>query len=315
MQCDEISRTAEYMALFRALESARPRARRLFSDPYARAFLRGRLRAVVSAARISPLANTIVSWVIDRRWPGPRASGVIRTRLIDDAVLAAVADGCSQLVILGAGFDSRAYRLRAVERARVFEVDRPAVLAHKRAALGPVLRQLPDHLTFVALDFEQHALDAALLDAGYQTDRRTCFLWEGVVQYLSAPAVDATLRQIVSLLGAGGRLVFTYVDRQIIEDAEADPTAPRWTATVRRVGEPFTFGWDPCTLPAYLAGRGLALDQDISTADAARALLTPLGRHDEGAGFYRVAIATTASRDNDHVQEPPAVSLGSRRGE
>jgi len=99
------SRTAEFMALFRALESVRhPVSARLFDDRFARGFLRPSLRAVVDVSRV-PVVGRAVAAYIDRRWPGARSSGIARTRLIDDLVEEALRDGIAQLVILGAGFD------------------------------------------------------------------------------------------------------------------------------------------------------------------------------------------------------------------
>src|SRR5919201_1358617 len=128
------SRTAAYMALFRAIESARPARERLFHDPLAGTFLDHRLRAAALAARL-PIAGRLVSRYIDRRWPGPRPSGVVRTRAIDDAVSEALRAGCEQLVLLGAGYDTRAFRLSEAGEVETFEVDHPATQARKRAGL------------------------------------------------------------------------------------------------------------------------------------------------------------------------------------
>ena len=93
MQAGRASRTAEFMGLFRALESVRrPAAARLFDDPFAAPLLRGPLRAVATTARL-PLIREGVCRFIDRRWPGARTSAVARTRLIDEAVAAALRDG------------------------------------------------------------------------------------------------------------------------------------------------------------------------------------------------------------------------------
>lgn len=102
------STTAEFMALFRALESARhPRNARLFEDPWAAGFLGAPLRVVAAAARI-PLLEGLIRWVIDVRWPGARPSGVARTRWIDDELREALTGGVRQVLILGAGFDAAA---------------------------------------------------------------------------------------------------------------------------------------------------------------------------------------------------------------
>src|ERR1700744_4339294 len=105
------------MALFRALETVRPAGERLFEDSFAKRFLRRRYRAVVEAARIPAMGGAILAY-IDRRWPGSRASGVARTRWIDDEVRTALSDGAEQVVILGAGFDTRAYRMEELRRKR-----------------------------------------------------------------------------------------------------------------------------------------------------------------------------------------------------
>lgn len=175
MTPDRASRTAEYVAFFRALESVRPPGARLFSDPFALRFLRPSLRAAVCAARLPGLGAGI-AWIADRRLPGARTSGIARTRLIDDAVEQAVRDGVGQVVILGAGFDCRAYRLPALCAALVFEVDHPATHAVKLARLRGALAAVPAHVRFVAMDFNTQPLADTLRAAGLAREYRAqCF--------------------------------------------------------------------------------------------------------------------------------------------
>ena len=188
------SRTAAYVALFRALETRLPPEKRLFSDRFAEAFLDGRLSAALTAAKV-PVTGGVVTEVIDRRWPGPRTSVIVRTRFIDEAVEAAVGDGIEQIVILGAGFDARAYRLDVAKTARVFEVDERATQTVKRHVISERLGSIPPNVTYVAVDFERDDLGAALREAGLDTSARVVFIWEGVTPYLTPEAVDATLRR------------------------------------------------------------------------------------------------------------------------
>jgi methyltransferase (TIGR00027 family) len=112
----------------------------LFRDPYAARFLGWDYRVVVGAARIAVVGLAIERY-IDRRYPaGPRGSAIARTRLIDDLVEDAVAAGAEQVVLLGAGHDSRAYRLASMRQSTVFEVDHPVTQTVKRAR---VLRYVP----------------------------------------------------------------------------------------------------------------------------------------------------------------------------
>ena len=282
------SRTAEQVALFRALETARGRDR-VFDDPLAVRFLPGRYRLLARLARVRPVGLRL-SRLIDARWPGPRPSAVARTRLIDDLVAGALADGARQVLLLGAGYDSRAYRLPGITRVRVFEADHPATQAVKRRLLRGAVR--PDrrrHVQFVPVDLLTEDLGEALLRGGFAALEPTVVVWEGVTNYLTATAVDATLRRIAAITATGSRLVFTYVDRRVLDGAF--PGAVEWHEAVRRMGEPWTFGFDPAGLAGYLAERGMRLATDLSTRDAADRYLRPLGRDETAAGFYRVAEA------------------------
>jgi methyltransferase (TIGR00027 family) len=274
------------MALFRALETVRPASRRLFEDRYARRFLPVSLRVVVGAARI-PLVGRVVPWFIDLRWPGARTSGVARTRFIDDLVRARLEAGVEQLVLLGAGFDSRALRIERLEDARVFELDRPPTLEEKRERLG----DSPAHVTYVPTDFNREGLAEVLTRAGFDAGARTLFVWEGVTNYLTAEAVDRTLRDVSELGGPGSEIAFTYVHRDVIRDPAAFAGGRRTASKVASSGEPWTFGLDPGELAAYLRARGLALVEDVGSLEYRAELLGSSRRTLRGYAFYRVAVA------------------------
>jgi O-methyltransferase involved in polyketide biosynthesis len=336
METDRASRTAEHVALFRALESSRHRDR-LFDDPYAARFLSPRYRLIARLARVPALGHRFERY-IDTHWPGgPRASAVVRTRLIDDLLTEALAGsarpapgddpGRWQVVLLGAGYDSRAYRIPAAATATVFEVDHPATQAAKRRLVGARLpserprrparpwptaaeaglrRPAPslptasaglptaaavEHVRFVPADLLHDDLDTELGRAGFRHGVPTVVIWEGVTNYLTADAVDATLRFLAAATGAGSRVIFTYLDRAVLDGSRRFDGLAEWQAAVRDAGEPWTFGFDPEQLPGYLAERGLTLTTDLSTRDAAARYLTPLGRAEPTAAFYRVAAA------------------------
>src|SRR5215470_13543798 len=160
------SRTAEQNALFRALESSRPPHQRVCDDPLARHFLSWPFTLVMGVAAIPGVAPYVCSY-IDRRWPGVRSSVVARTRLIDDLMAVALDGDIEQVVILGAGLDSRAYRLSGLAAIDVFEVDHPDTQVAKQAALKRVLRSAPGHVRFVAVDFKRSDLASAMTAAGY----------------------------------------------------------------------------------------------------------------------------------------------------
>ena len=256
------SRTAEYMALFRALESSNPPDRRLVDDHAAVLFLDWRLRAVARAARLRPLRGLVVAF-IDRRWPGPRLSGVVRTRVIDDLVRSAIRGGCTQLVLLGAGYDTRATRLPESTSTLVFEVDHPATQARKREALGATAA----YVRYVPVDFERDSLTQALAEAGLDGGQRSCVVWEGVFSYLSAEAIDLTLAALVKACAPDSLIVLTYVDRRVLDGASSQPEP--WIAAVQNVAEPFRSGLNPDDASSFFAERNLKLCSDETTTEAA----------------------------------------------
>jgi methyltransferase (TIGR00027 family) len=285
--------TAETMALQRAFESRRPPGRRLFEDPYAEAFLRPALRVLATASGVALLRHLATGLydVIGGR--GPRPSAIVRTKVIDDAV-----DGAArqhdQVVLLGAGYDTRAHRLSSLAGHDVFEVDHPATQATKRATVAALA--LPtDRVVYVPVDFEQDDLMGCLLRAGFDPERPALFLWEGVTQYLTSEAVDATLSVIAALGKHGGVLVVTYVDAGALSVPSPFPEARRWVRAVARAGEPWIFGLRPRQADRFFAERGFRLRRDVSTFDASHDDSVMGGRRLNGSALYRVAVVDVAT--------------------
>lgn len=275
------SRTAQYVAMYRAFETVEWRRKPLFRDTYAREFLSPRLALLVRAARV-PIVRGLIERYSDRRSPGSRTAIIARTAYIDDAVRGAVAAGVDQVVILGAGFDSRAHRMPELRGAAVFEVDQADTQAQKRA-------KLPDAtgVRYVAVDFRRDDVGTALEAKGWDPRRRSVFVWEGVTTYLNEPAVTAVLRWIATT-AAGGSVVFTYVHRGVFDGTPRFEGSERVMANVRRLGEPWTFGLLPEALGEFVARAGLRLREDLGADDYRRRYLEDVP---SGYAFYRVAIA------------------------
>jgi methyltransferase (TIGR00027 family) len=302
------SRTAEYMALFRALESALPAQRRLFADPLARHFLSAPLALVARIAAL-PGFRDLVPWYIDRRWLGARTSAVARTRFIDDAISAALDEPVEQLVILGSGFDSRACRLAAAAKVTVFEVDHPDTLQRKRAVLDRTLTAPRQHVRWVPTDFNQRQLEQAMVAAGYRDAARTLFLWEGVTNYLTEAGVDSTLRWC-SRAAPRSQLLFTYIDRAVLDDPRSFAGTVHVRATLAAAGERWTFGIDPAVLPDFLAQRGLALEQDVGATEYRRRYFGEAARTMRGYEFYRIALARVSGPTPCASDSPSALGDG-----
>src|SRR5262245_17823274 len=286
------SRTAELVALYRAIESSRSAATRLFVDPLAPLFLRPRFRWALRASHI-PAIGAAMPWsIVDGHWSGPRGTVAVRTRYIDDVLGAALRGGAEQVVILGAGFDCRAYRIPDIARTRVFEVDHPATQAKKTAVITRQLSAMPPHVTLVPADFSTDSLDTVMPRSGYRRDAVTLFICEGVTHYLSLEAVDTIFRHVVDNAPAGSQTVFTYIHRGLLDGSVSFAGGNDTLTTVRRVGEPYTFGFDPAALPRHLSPLGLEMIEDVGASQYRQPCLQARGRAGERlAELQRAPVA------------------------
>jgi methyltransferase (TIGR00027 family) len=287
------SRTAQYVALYRALETVETSREPLFRDPFAELFLSRTLLSAVRLSRIPALAGLLRRYA-DRRAPGARSSAIGRTRFIDDLVRRAAAKGVRQLVLLGAGYDCRAHRLPELSGTRVFEVDREEIQRRKRGRLEASRDLLSRRdVGYVPVDFAKDDLAAALTTAGWESTLPSTFVWEGVTNYLTEPDVAKVLA-FVGRSAPGTRLVFTYIHRGVIDGTARFEGADALVSNVKRLGEPWTFGLHPDELAAFVGRFGLELEENIG-ADAYRQRYLAEGPAGlRGYAFYRIAVARVA---------------------
>lgn len=287
MKTDTASRTAQYMALFRALETNRPSGKRLFTDPYAFSFLTARFKFITQLS-VFPFIRNLVDQIIRKRIPGALSSGVARTRYIDELLQQAVRDGARQVVILGAGYDTRALRLGFLRALPVIEIDHPATARLKKERLMKSLGGLPRHVRYLEIDFNEQKLEQ-LVDAG-DIDRSipTVFVWEGVSNYLSHEAVAATFA-FMGCFPSGSHVIFTYVDEKVLRYPAAFFGGEKLLQDLRQIEERWTFGLEPFLMRRYLDDFGMDLLEDFSAVEYRRYYLPD--RAEKGYEFYRVAFA------------------------
>jgi methyltransferase (TIGR00027 family) len=218
------------------------------------------------------------------------ARGVhVRTRHIDDVMHESLRMGSSQVVILGAGLDSRAYRFGdAIRGVRVFELDLPQTQEYKKKRVREVVGELPGHVTYVPIDFAKQSLDAVLDGAGYDRNKKTLVIWEGVTMYLPEAAVDATLRAVARNAPSGSRIVFDY----FLDSALQSLTSPLNDVRkiVAAVGEPFVFGMPGRDATAFVEARGFKVVSDFGSSDLGARYL-PTGKNLPTPSANRVCTA------------------------
>lgn len=291
MKTEGISRTAEGVAVVRAIESCRSKRDRLFEDLLARGFVKNPFwRWIIDLMNIASIRTALLA-LRDRQFPGVIGGLICRTRYIDDALQDALREGFKQVVILGAGFDSRAYRIPGVEKARVFEVDHPRTQIWKQKCLKRMLGTLPSHVTFVPIDFDQQELKNEMMKASFRTNVKTFFIWEGVSQYITEEAVDATFRYVTCASAPDSKIVFTYIHRDIIDGSARSELGHKLVSLAQRVGEPWFFGFNKEELPRYLDERGFVPIEDVGNLEYKKRYLKPIGRRLNVFKIERIMLA------------------------
>ena len=210
----------------------------------------------------------------DKQWMFYYAT--VRTKHIDSVLLKELKSGVKQVVIMGAGYDTRGYRFfKDFPKVRFFEVDLPVMVADKKRRVESKLWGLPKNLAYAPIDFNTQDLGQVLAKVGYQKDRKTFFIWEGVVMYLDAAAVESTLRFIAKNSAAGSSVVFDYMPPSVVEGTYTkDPYAVRVAEFVRSQGEPFTFGIHPDKSGVFLKKHGLKQVSNIGHDDMVKRYMT-----------------------------------------
>lgn len=262
------SKTCLYVAAGRALGARDPDPAVRNPDYLAERLLGPEERALVAEqACVQALEQDRAEYVSNMEAMGSALMMQVRTRFIEERLAAAIGAGATQLVILGAGFDTRAYRLTDLLKGiRVFEVDQPSTQEYKMRRIRETGIEVPPNLTYVPVDFRHDSLDRALRAAGYDPSQKTFFIWEGVTMYLPDEAIAETLRW-VGQQAPGSVIVFDYVYRGAIEFlakvdlSQLPEPAQRSIGRLRKLeaGEPWIFGIPAGTETEFLAGFGLTL--------------------------------------------------------
>ena len=270
----EASRTALVTSLMRALHSRHDPAPlidddwgdRLVPDAVRAALCQRAVANLPQAAQVSAAANPAMVLNQALRAHAAYADVITRTRYTEDALAAAVERGVTQYVIIGAGFDSFAYRKPGwAAGLKVYEIDHPATQKMKIERLMACGVDASTSVEFISADLSAEALGSALQRSSFQPGKLTFFAWLGVTMYLTQAANLSTLRAIATCAPAGSELVFNYMDQKVLHpDAATTEAFRKLKADASSAGEALLSGFDPKTLGAQLQGTGLWLLEDLN---------------------------------------------------
>ena len=253
----------------------------VFADPLALAILGDDAEEAIAAAKAQPEGR------------GLRFFVAMRSRFAEDCAKAAIRGGVRQILLLGAGLDTFAYRLEPRDGLKVFELDHPATQRDKRQRLAEAGIAEPPHVAYVAHDFEHGGMTAALEAGGFGTSRRVFVLWLGVTPYLTEEAVFATLGELARFSG-GAEVVFDYPNPpDAIEEPEVREAHEALAARVAAIGEPFLCHFGTEALHERARSLGFVKIEDLDRAAlVGRYLPQAPVRPRSGPGGHVVRMAT-----------------------
>ena len=212
---------------------------------------------------------------------------ISRTRYIDDLIEKSTFANIEQYVILGAGYDSRAHRLKLPSKLKIFEVDQSEVQELKRLRL-PDNMPNRESITYVDIDFNHQSLKEQLINVGFDQNKSTIFTLEGVSQYISREAFDATLKEVADLNpNSNSRIFISYVNKLLKEDSKAcfgkgylkpEKAVSFITNSAAKMGEPWISFYSAEEIESILSQNNFTLIENKTLADLNSKYFTPVGR-------------------------------------
>ena len=255
------SKTAEEVTLVRIIESTKPEDERICYDPLAIHFIGHKtLELLQKDPEIEKGKQTVFKGVAN--------TIAARVKYFDDFVKESINEGIEQLVILGAGYDTRAYRIEGIkENVKVFELDHPSTQSIKIEKIKEIFGFLPDHVTYVSIDLEKEILSENLFKNKYDPLKKTLFLMEGLIYYLPPEAVDELLSFIVHSSGEKSAVVFDYGRVKPDTTAHKDNNGYKFA---KKRGEPVKSSINE-PIEKFLSERGFYKIQNMESEDYKKA--------------------------------------------
>jgi methyltransferase (TIGR00027 family) len=272
-----------------AAEQFFPERERIIHDNLALQILPFGYRAFAQLMRISIIRNWMIR-LVQNQITGGWSAFLVRKRYIDEKVVEAVENGqVNSVVNLGAGFDTRVYRLPALSTVPVWEVDQAVNINPKEKRLQNIFGQIPAHVTLARINFQTEDIATILSSHGYQANTKTFFIWEAVSQYLTESGIRATF-EFLSNAVTGSRLAFTYVLKDFIEGENFYGGEAFYQRMVVK-DKVWHFGWNPEQLADFLGEYGWRLVEDLSYAELSNRYVKPTGRELSSMEIERIVYA------------------------
>lgn len=270
-----------------AIEQHFPKNQRITRDDLAYLILTFGMRAYVWLMRPDWARDWMVR-VTEKTAPGLWSGILCRKQYIDEKLIESVGQ-INAVVNLGAGFDTRAYRLPALADLPVWEVDQPENIKPKRVRLQRLFGGVPAHVMLVSIDFDREELGAVLASHGYSADKRTFFIWEAVTQYLTQTGIGATF-DFLAKATRGSRLAFTYVRKDFLDGQAMYGQKYLYKKYVLK-DKVWLYGMDPEGVADLLGAYGWRVVEHLGYEELAERYVKPTGRELASTPIERMVYA------------------------
>ena len=299
------SKTALFAALRRTLANKEFENGKFGPDDLAKCFLPPHFRFFLGFKKM----RTNIKNKLDRFLPGGREYLMARTIYFDRLFVDALTNKISQIVLLGAGYDSRAYRFTNLnEGTRIFELDIAPTQNRKKKCIRKARIDIPKHVTFVPINFNQESLKDALEKAGYNNDKKTLFIWEGVSYYLEEESVNTTLEFVSQNFHSESAIAFDYTIPISNENINDYYGVKEFVQAMKEYhpNEELMFSIDGDKTESFLNQRGLKVVKHMDNEEIERTYLliengSLLGHI---IGHFRFVLATPEKQQENEKPNP-----------
>jgi methyltransferase (TIGR00027 family) len=263
------SQMAEGIAMQRFAESSKGEDERICYDPYAIHFIRPE---IIEFGKKHPEEAKELIENTERLFPGLSSSIMARVRYFDDFLKKSVKDGLEQLVILGAGYDTRAYRIEELkENVNIFEMDHPNTQSFKIEKIKEIFGYIPENVIYVPVDFEKEKIGKKLIENGFIGSKKTLFILEGLVMYIPPESVAETFLFITENSVQGSTVIFDYYPQSVVDGTSKLEVGQNIRNHLIKIGEPLQFGIKEEEIENFLKEFGFSSIENVTSEDYKKA--------------------------------------------
>ncbi len=263
------SQMAEGIAMQRFAESSKEEDERICYDPYAIHFIRPE---IIEFGKKHPEEAKELIENTERLFPGLSSSIMARVRYFDDFVKKSIKDGLEQLVILGAGYDTRAFRIEELkENVNIFEMDHPNTQGFKIEKIKEIFGSTPGNVVYVPVDFEKEKIGEKLIENGFIGSKKTLFILEGLVMYIPPESVAEIFLFINKNSAKGSRVIFDYYPQSVVDGTSKLEIGQNIRNHLVKIGEPLQFGIKEQEMENFLKEFGFSSIENVTSEDYKKA--------------------------------------------